>query len=133
MEVLIDGVKYVPIPDVPTDKGLLAALEVRFDSDAGDNLTVRDYLRTLLETLWNKGEGFSGKRPFGNIGWEYELYIPLIKGGFVAGTLDEYGYIADIDKHAAEAYVSQLITVAFHGVESAKDPITYMQELGRLI
>ena len=48
MEVLIDGVKYVPIPDVPTDKGLLAALEVRFNSDAGDNLTVRDYLRTLL-------------------------------------------------------------------------------------
>ncbi len=117
MEVLIDGVKYVPIPDVPTDKGLLAALEVRFNSDAGDNLTVRDYLRTLLETLWNQGEGFSGKRPFGNSGWEYELYAPLVKGGFVTGTLDEAGYIDDIDKHGAEAYVFKLITAAFHGVD----------------
>lgn len=117
MDVLIDGVKYVPIPDVPTDKGLLAALEVRFNSDAGDNLTVRDYLRTLLETLWNQGEGFSGKRPFGNSGWEYDLYAPLVKGGFVSGTLDEAGYIEDIDKHGAEAYVFNLITAAFHGVD----------------
>ena len=116
MDVLIDGVKYVPVPDVPTDKGLLAALEVCFNSDAGDNLTVRDYLRTLLETLWNEGEGFSGKRPFGNSGWEYDLYAPLIKSGFVSGKLDAYGYIESIDKYEAEAYVLKLITAAFHGV-----------------
>ena len=35
MEVIIDGVKYVPVQDVPTDKGLLSALEVRFNSDGG--------------------------------------------------------------------------------------------------
>lgn len=116
MEVVINGVKYVPVPDVPTDKGLLAALEIRFNSDAGDNLTVRDYLRTLLETLWSQGEGFSGKRPFGNSGWEYDLYTPLVRGGFIAGTLDNHGYIDDIDKHGAEAYVLKLITAAFHGV-----------------
>ena len=116
MEVIIDGVKYVPVPDVPTDKGLLSALEVRFNSDAGDNLTIRDYLRTLLETLWSEGEGFSGKRPFGNSGWEYDLYAPLIKAGFIKGRLDEDGYVADFDSNEAESYVFDLITAAFHGV-----------------
>ena len=116
MEVIIDGVKYVPVPDVPTDKGLLSALEVRFNSDAGDNLTIRDYLRTLLETLWSVGEGFSGKRPFGNSGWEYDLYAPLIKAGFIKGRLDEDGCVADFDSNEAESYVFDLITAAFHGV-----------------
>lgn len=117
MEVIINGVKYVPIPNIPTDKGLLSALEVRFDSDAGNNITVRDYLRTLLETLWEEVEGFNGKRPFGNSGWEYDLYAPLIKAGFIKGTLDEYGYVADFKREDAESYVFDLIVAAFHGVD----------------
>jgi hypothetical protein len=116
MEVLIDGVKYVPMPDAPTDKGLLDALEVRFDSDAGDNLTVSDYLRTLLMTLWEEGEGFSGKRPFGNSSWEFDLYKPLIEGGFIPGTLDEDGCLETFDEKFAFAYVCDLILAAFHGV-----------------
>lgn len=116
MDVRVDGVKYVPVPDVPADAGLLSALEVRFDSDAGDGLTVRDYLRTLLETLWR--EGFSGKRPFGNSGWEYDLYAPLIKAGFLKGELDDEGYVRSLDRAAAEAYVFDLINAAFHGVEA---------------
>lgn len=116
MEVRIDGVKYVPMPDAPADKGLLAALEVRFNSDAGDDLTVRDYLRTLLMTLWEEGEGFSGKRPFGNSSWEFDLYKPLIEGGFIPGTLDEDGYLKTFDEKFAYAYVCDLILAAFHGV-----------------
>jgi hypothetical protein len=119
MEVLIDGTLYVPVPKPLTDKSLLAALEVRFDSDAGDNLTVRDYLRTLLETLWAEGEGFSGKRPFGNSGWENEIYAPLIGAGFLPGTLTSDGYIEEYDKKESERYVFKLIKAAFHGVPSA--------------
>ncbi len=120
MDVRIDGVKYVPEPDAPADKGLLAALEVRFDSDAGDNLTVRDYLRTLLMTLWEEQESFSGKRPFGNSGWEYEVLMPLAAAGFVdLGPLSEDGepYNWTQEKiQRANAYVSDLILAAFHGV-----------------
>jgi hypothetical protein len=50
------------------------------DNEAFD--TVRDYLKGLLQNLWIEGEGFSGKRPFGNSGWEYDLYQPLIAVGF---------------------------------------------------
>ena len=118
MHVIIDGVTYAPVPDPVTDKTVAAALDVRFDSDAGDNLTVRDYLRTLLETLWRKGEGFNSKRPFGNSGWEYDIYKPLIAAGFLAGKLDEDGYILDFDQEAAERYGFELIVAAFHGVQA---------------
>ena len=50
--------------------------------------TIGDYLKALLRELWRRGEGFSGKRPFGNSGWEHELYRALIAGGAVNGTLD---------------------------------------------
>jgi hypothetical protein len=107
------------MPDVPTDKGLEAALEVRFDSDAGDQLTVRDYLCELLVQLWNENDSFSGKAPWGNSGWEYELYKPLVKAGFIAGELDECGdlLVLGFDEKAAHAYVKKLIVIAFYGVQ----------------
>lgn len=46
--------------------------------------TIRDYLKGLLTNLWTEGEGFSGKRPFGNSGWRHDLYRPLIAAGFPA-------------------------------------------------
>jgi hypothetical protein len=113
MRVLIDGVEYVPMPTPIATEGLQGALELRFDSDAGDNITIRDYLRILLETVWEEREGFSGKRPFGNSGWEYDLYEPLVRGGYVAGNLDEDEYIEVVDRQVADAYVLQLIKAAF--------------------
>ena len=61
------------------------------ENDTGAE-TIRDYLKALLFKLWEKGESFGGKRPFGNSGWEYELYHALISGGAsFAGAIDEYG------------------------------------------
>jgi len=116
MKVIIDNVQYVPLAEQPENPLLLQALDIRFDSDAGDDITIRDYLRILLLTLWEEGEGFSGKRPFGNSGWEYDLYKPLIKEGFINGSLDEDGYIEKYDKKEAYAYVIDLINAAFNGV-----------------
>lgn len=113
MEVTINGVNYVPAPDIPMGSGTLDALGVRLSSDAGDDITVRDYLRELLITLWEEGESFSGKRPFGNSGWEYDLYKPLIAGGFIPGELDEDGYVDKIDEKIAAKYVRNLIFAAF--------------------
>ena len=94
---------------------LLEALEIRFDSDAGDDLTVREYLRTLLTTLWEEEEGFSGKRPFGNSGWKYELFRPLIAAGLIEeGTLDSEGYVDSVGN--GDAYVNDLILAMCHGV-----------------
>lgn len=119
LNVNIDGVRYVPEPEQPKDKGLLAALEVRFSSDAGDDLTVREYLRTLLMTLWEEGEGFSGKRPFGNSGWEYNIYNPLVKAGLLPGTIDDDGDVTVENERHAHAYVCDLILAMCHGVRAA--------------
>lgn len=51
-------------------------------NDAGA-LTVREYLKALVAAVWRKGEGFSGKRPFGNSGWECDLLRALARGGAI--------------------------------------------------
>lgn len=57
------------------------------ENDSGAT-TVRGYLKALLTELWASGEGFSGKRPFGNSGWEYDIYRALVVNGLVGGKID---------------------------------------------
>lgn len=71
--------------------------------------TVGEYFRNLLITLWVEGEGFSGKRPFGNSGWEYDIYKPLIKAGALKGELDGDGYVDKVDKEMAHKLVKRLL------------------------
>lgn len=91
-----------------TNEILDRALGVVFDSDAGAELSVREYLHALLRTLWREQEGFSGKRPFGNSGWDCELYAPLIREKFIPGALDEDGYVERVGAEA-NAFVEALI------------------------
>lgn len=51
--------------------------------------TVREYLGKLLLGVWQDGESFSGKRPFGNSNWEHDLYTPLVKAGVVEGKFED--------------------------------------------
>jgi hypothetical protein len=71
------------------------------ENDSGAT-TIKGYLKALLTQLWAEGEGFSGKRPFGNSGWEYDLYKALLAAGLVEGRVDPlYNDIISIDtKHA---------------------------------
>lgn len=77
-------------------------------NDAGAT-TVRGYLIALLSELWREGEGFSGKRPFGNSGWHYELYRPLIVAGLVDGELDEWGGVERVDAAIADELIADAI------------------------
>lgn len=55
--------------------------------DIGDEMTVREYLSKLLQGILRQGESFSGKRPFGNSGWEHNLVVPAIQCGALNGEL----------------------------------------------
>lgn len=66
------------------------------ENDSGTE-TVKGYLVALLHELWDKEDGFSGKRPFGNSGWPLDLVQPLIRAGLVVGTFDEEGYLEEFD------------------------------------
>lgn len=78
-------------------------------SDLDDGTTLRTYFKALLATLWREDEGFSGKRPFGNSGWTYDIYGALVSGGFVEGVLDEDGCPEAFDDLVADALVLQMI------------------------
>lgn len=68
----------------------LAVLDLPMGENDANAATVRGYLKALLTKLWEDGEGFSGKRPFGNSGWERDLHFPLVKAGRVAGEIEKY-------------------------------------------
>jgi hypothetical protein len=78
-------------------------LAIEFESlDLGYSLSIRQYLKELLKTLWKEGDEFSGKRPFGNSGWQYEIYEALAKKGLVDGQFDKEGFLIKVDNQADE-------------------------------
>ena len=80
-----------------------------YSNDLNEELTFKEYFHRLLTTLWAEQDGFSGKRPFGNSGWDYDVYQGLIKNGLFPGRLDGDGYIDEIDSD--EAYEFVLINI----------------------
>ena len=110
MNVEINGVKYVPeLPKVD-----LGALSVEFYcDDLNETLTVKGYLKRLLYTLWEEEDGFSGKRPFGNGGWQFEVIYALIEDGYISGRVkyDGEGYPTDseFDRKEAHQFILGLI------------------------
>lgn len=69
-----------------------AVLDFEFEDGDLGTISIKDYLKELLVALLRDGESFSGKRPFGNSGWEYSLAAALIKAKAIDGSLDEEGY-----------------------------------------
>lgn len=57
--------------------------------DAGGITTLRKSFKLLLYTLFIEEEEFSGKRPLGNSGWQYDLGIGLINAGILEGDPDD--------------------------------------------
>lgn len=84
-------------------------LDLPMEENDADAKTVRDYLKKLLVEIVTEQESFSGKRPFGNSGWIYDLYKPLVKARRVKGELCEMGYIMDIDGVNAEKLILKAI------------------------
>lgn len=71
----------------------------------GKETTIKGYLKTLLRELWGEGESFSAKRPFGNSGWEYDIYSALLKAGLIDGVIDDDGYVDEIDERQAKIFI----------------------------
>lgn len=82
-------------------------LELEFEStDLYRKITIRDFFKELLIALFQEGEGFSGKRPFGNSGWEFDLCVCLVRNEVIKGkkiTMPDYPDFEDWDYDSAEA------------------------------
>lgn len=86
-----------------------SVLDLPIEGNDVDATTVRGYLLELLATLWRQGEAFSSKRPFGNGGWEYPVYVALLRAGLVAGRFDEDGDLVELDDTAADVLVCRAV------------------------
>lgn len=58
-------------------------LAIPMDQNDAQAEDIGDYLKELLMTLWESGEGFDARRPFGKLGWEYDLKKAVMKAGLV--------------------------------------------------
>lgn len=92
----------------PTPQQVLACPMDPATNDAGAS-SVGGYLIRLLAVMWQEGEGFSGKRPFGNSSWECEIYDALVRADLVGGVIDSDGYLDEVDDVAADRLVAGAI------------------------
>lgn len=120
MQVLINGVEYIPNPFVNGDRNEFEnALNAKASYTDFPDISVREYLCRLLVTLWDEEECFSGKRPFGNSGWAFDLIYSLVACGFIPGTLtvDSDGDLENCiyDQEDANIKIQQLICYCFYG------------------
>ena len=76
--------------------------------------SIRYYLVELAKQCWIKEDGFNGKRPFGNSGWQWDIYFALAEGGFVDGQKDEDGNWDNVDQRKAE----EIILACFEKLQS---------------
>lgn len=101
------------ILDVPVHEG----------NDAGAT-TIRGYLVALLANLWDQGEGFSGKRPFGNSGWDWDLYAALGRAGHIEAWFDEDGWPEGCDEQTGNELIEAAIKALGEKGGSEPDPTT---------
>lgn len=77
--------------------------------DLDQDITIKNYLKKLLLTLWEEVDGFSGKRPFGNSDWYDDIYLCLVENQIIEGKIDENGYLEDCDGEAGDTVINELI------------------------
>lgn len=82
--------------------------------------TIGEYLIELLAVLWEQQESFSGKRPFGNSGWTYDLLTGLVRAGLIPGSLDEDGFSFDCDREAGHRLIAAAIRQLGHTAAHAE-------------
>jgi len=84
-------------------------LDIPMQPNDAEAETIREYLKNLLIEVWAEVEEFSGKRPFGNSGWENELYLALTNAEAIDATFDKDGYLKEFDKLLADELIFMAI------------------------
>lgn len=77
-------------------------LDIEMQENDAKVKTVKEYLKKLLLGVWIKEDAFNSKRPFGNSGWKYEIYVALARAKVIAADMDKDGYIEDISLQEEE-------------------------------
>lgn len=84
-------------------------LDLTVDDNTLGPMKLGDFLCKLVQTLREEGEGFSGKRPFGNSGWRHGVYAALVKAKVIDGKFDEDDYLTKYDREAGDRIIGDAI------------------------
>jgi len=88
-------------------------LDLEVEPHGSPKTTIRKYLHKLLSMVWEHRECFDGKRPFGMSDWEYDLYMPLVKAGYVRGSKKKGDDVVNVDTREGKKFVSDIIDYLF--------------------
>lgn len=81
-----------------------------YSNDLYQEITIGEWMKRMLLTLFHEEEGFSGKRPFGNSSWKHDAQIALVRIGLVDGDIDrEEGWLNDINDEQCETLFNDII------------------------
>ena len=87
-------------------------------------ITLKEYFKLLLLTLWEEDEGFRGKKPFGNSGWKWDVIHVLAKAKLVKGDATQYSdgdiEFNNVDYKAGEKLIKQAIKEIFNETPSSQ-------------
>ena len=80
-----------------------------YSDDLSKEIKLSEYLKGMLVELIDDPDGFSGKRPYGNSGWIWEIYARMIGEGFISGKLDVDGMVEEFDNKEADEVLKKFI------------------------
>lgn len=85
-----------------------------------EELTIGEFFMRCLDRLWDEGERFSGKRPYGDSDWENPIYEALVRGRYLAGTIEmaddgDGPYVVEADYDCMEGHrlIARVLSDAF--------------------
>lgn len=99
------------------DSKIILSCPMNPDTNDAEACSIGEYLQKLLLRLWRVQEGFDGKRPFGNSGWEHEISDALVRSNVVSGEINEDGDIVDFDYDELTEAIECAIVHAFSNHE----------------
>lgn len=67
-----------------------------YSNDLHRTVTVREFFIELLKKLFEDMECFSGKRPFGNSDWDYDLYNLFLQNNLIEESYEDFEHIIQL-------------------------------------
>jgi len=74
-------------------------LDIELEDNDSGKATLGGFLAGMID--------LETKRPYGNSGWEWDLFAALVRAGKIDGTFNEYGEVENVDTNEAHALIEQ--------------------------
>ncbi|TMQ86137.1 hypothetical protein ETD83_40405 [Actinomadura soli] len=78
-------------------------------SNSAHAVTIGEYLKRLLVTVWREGEFFSPVKPFGSCGWQTEVHTAMARAGHILGLFDLWDLLERADTVHANHLIAEAI------------------------